>query len=88
MRLNEDQFQVLALKARGRSARCGYLYKKSGKKQASDAQTVRLQKRYYVLYYNMMFYYEQEFSPKPLGVIMIEGCACRKITDSKVVSEV
>ncbi|XP_065059663.1 ras-specific guanine nucleotide-releasing factor 1-like [Rhopilema esculentum] len=84
MRLNEDQFQVLALKARGRSARCGYLYKKSGKKQASDAQTVRLQKRYYVLYYNMMFYYEQEFSPKPIGVIMIEGCACRKIDDSKV----
>ena len=85
MRVNEDQFLVLAIKAKGQATKCGYLYKKSGKKQAADSQTVRLQKRWYVLYYNLLFYYESESSPKPLGVIIIEGCSCRKFPDNKVV---
>ena len=85
MRINEDHFIVLASKARGQATKCGYLYKKSGKKQASEAQTVRLQKRWYVLYYNLLFYYETELSPKPLGVIIIEGCTCSKFPDDKVV---
>jgi len=84
MRVNEDHFIVLASKARGQATKCGYLYKKSGKKQASEAQTVRLQKRWYVLYYNLLFYYETELSPKPLGVIIIEGCTCSKFPDDKV----
>ena len=85
MRIIEDQFHVLASKAKCRATKCGYLYKKSGKK-AADAQAVRLQKRWYVLYYNLLFYYESETSPKPLGVIIVEGCACRKFPDNKVVS--
>lgn len=85
MRVNEDQFHVLAAKAKGQATKCGYLYKKSGKKQAADSQTVRLQKRWYVLYYNLLFYYENESSPKPIGVIIIEGCSCTKFPDNKVV---
>lgn len=86
MRINEDHFHVLASKARGQATKCGYLYKKSGKKQAADTQIVRLQKRWYVLYYNMLFYYENETSPKAIGVIIVEGCKCRKFPDDKVVS--
>ena len=85
MRVNEDQFSYLAAKARDQATKCGYLYKKSGKKQATEAQTVRLQKRWYVLYYNLLFYYESQSSPKPLGVIIIEGCTCSKFPDNKVV---
>ena len=86
MRINEDQFHVLASKARVQATKCGYLYKKSGKKQAADAQTVRLQKRWYVLYYNLLFYYDNESSPKPTGVIIIEGCTCKPFPDNKIVS--
>lgn len=84
MRINEDQFHVLASKARVQATKCGYLYKKSGKKQAADAQTVRLQKRWYVLYYNLLFYYDNESSPKPTGVIIIEGCTCKPFPDNKI----
>ena len=86
MRLNEDQFNILAIKAKEKFVRRGYLYKKAGKKQATDSQAIRLQKRWYVLYYNLLFYYEHDTSPKALGVIMVEGCVCRKSPDTKVVS--
>ncbi len=88
MRFNEDQFNFLASKARDHAFKRGYLYKKSGKKQTSETQGVRLQRRWYALHYNLLFYYENESSSKALGVILIERSVCRRYPDAKIVSHI
>eukprot|EP00794_Sanderia_malayensis_P009802 gene9802-10807_t len=84
MRFNEDQFSFLASKARDYAVKRGYLYKKSGKRQNTESQGVRLQKRWYALHYNLMFYYEHETSSKAIGVILIERSVCRRYPDPKI----
>ena len=85
MRFNEDQFNFLALKAKESAVRRGYLYKSTGKKQSLEIQTDRLQKRWYALHYNLLFYYENQWSSKALGVILIEKSLCRRLPDTTVV---
>jgi PH domain. len=71
MKINEQQILHIALLAKSAAKKLGYLEKKSGKKL--DQSTVRWQKRWCVIYYNFMFYYETEASVKPQGVIFLEG---------------
>ncbi|XP_077868755.1 ras-specific guanine nucleotide-releasing factor 1-like [Saccoglossus kowalevskii] len=69
VRLNETQLLSLAAKARTDYILAGYLYKKS-------ADTGKWQQRYFALYQNLLFYYENDTSTKPSGVAMLEGCYC------------
>ena len=71
MKVNEQQLLHIALLAKSAATKSGYLEKKSGKKL--DHHTVRWQKRWCVIYYNFMFYYETKTSVKPQGVIFLEG---------------
>ncbi|XP_064620078.1 ras-specific guanine nucleotide-releasing factor 2-like isoform X2 [Lineus longissimus] len=78
IRLNENQLLHLAAKARQENTLNGYLYKKS-------TDTGKWQLRWFALYQNCLFYYENESTPKPSGVALLEGCYCeRLITPSSV----
>lgn len=68
---------MLADKAKQEGTMTGLLSKKS-----SDAN--RWQVRYFRLYQNVMFYYENDASLKPLGLIFLEGSYIhRLITTSR-----
>ncbi|KAK2169255.1 hypothetical protein NP493_1191g01016 [Ridgeia piscesae] len=72
IRINESQLLYLAAKARQQKSLGGYLYKKS-----SDGSKWQL--RWFKLYQNMLFYYENEHSPRPSGVALLEGCYCERL---------
>ncbi|KAI0219030.1 Ras-specific guanine nucleotide-releasing factor 1, partial [Lamellibrachia satsuma] len=72
IRINESQLLYLAAKARQQKSLRGYLYKKS-----SDGSKWQL--RWFKLYQNMLFYYENEHSPRPSGVALLEGCYCERL---------
>ena len=72
VKVNELQILHLAVLAKNFPTKCGYLEKKSGKKVV-DQTSVRWQRRWCAVYYNFMFYYETESSPKPQGVILLDG---------------
>ena len=79
VRFNELQFYHLAAVAKSRPIKCGYLYKKSGKKTTSEIPGIRWQKRWCALYYNLLFYYEFDTSDKPQGFVLLEGAECLKV---------
>ena len=72
IRINEAQLLYLAQKARAENTQNGYLLKKS-------ADTGKWQLRWFALYQNLLFYYENENTPKPSGVALLEGCYCEKL---------
>ena len=78
VKINESHINTIALKARLDNRECGYLWKRSydlGEKW---------QMKWFALYQNFLFYYENVNSTKPLGLILLESCYCNKIlTDNK-----
>ena len=77
IRVYECQLTHLAQKAKHENNLCGYLFKKS-------ADTGKWQLRWFALYQNLLFYYENESASKPSGVCLLEGCYCeRVVTPSK-----
>lgn len=72
IRLNESQLLYLANKARAESTLNGYLHKKS-------ADTGKWQLRYFALYQNLLFYYENDNTVRPSGVALLEGCYCERL---------
>jgi Ras-specific guanine nucleotide-releasing factor 1 len=72
IRFNESQLIYLVSKARRENSNAGFLYKKS-------SDTGKWQQRYFLLYQNLMFYFENETSSRPLGVILLEGSYCERI---------
>ncbi|XP_070543537.1 ras-specific guanine nucleotide-releasing factor 2-like isoform X2 [Ptychodera flava] len=76
IRLNENQLLNLASKARTDHTVAGYLYKKS-------ADTGKWQQRWFALYQNLLFYYENDSTTKLSGVALLEGCYCERLTLSK-----
>ncbi|KAL3866718.1 hypothetical protein ACJMK2_043999, partial [Sinanodonta woodiana] len=78
IRFNESQLLYLVGKARHENTISSYLYKKS-------SDTGKWQMRYFVLYQNFLFYFENESSNRPSGVALLEGSYCeRVITPSAV----
>ena len=72
IRINENQLLYLANKARHEeNKRHGYLHKKS-------ADTGKWQLRWFTLYQNLLFYYENDQAPRPSGVALLEGCYCER----------
>ena len=72
VRVNEGQLLYLAQKARQENTTCGYLHKKS-------ADTGKWQLRWFILYQNMLFYYENDTTTRPSGVCLLEGCYCERV---------
>ena len=75
LRFNENQYVYLANKAKNDFALSAYLWKKS-------RESLRWQQKYFVLYQNFLFYYENESSVKPMGCFLLEGCYCEHVIPS------
>jgi hypothetical protein len=72
---------MLSDRARTDSTLTGNLHKK-----ASDSG--RWKNRFFVLYQNILFYYDYESCNKPSGVILLEGSYCSKLDFSSGTSKV
>ena len=72
MRVNDIQLSHLAQKAKKENSLCGYLYKKS-------ADTGKWQVRWFALYQNLLFYYENESASRASAVCLLEGCYCERV---------
>ncbi|KAI5722995.1 hypothetical protein M8J76_016750 [Diaphorina citri] len=76
VRINDHQLTNLSDRAKYDHSLSGYL-----EKRTSDQ--ARWQTRWFVLYQNLLFYYESESSNKPSGVIFLEGCYCDRVIPDK-----
>lgn len=73
LRMNDIQLLALAEKGLNHDHGLrGYLYKRT-------SDNSKWQLRWFLLYQNLLFYYENESSPKPSGVILLEGSYCDKV---------
>lgn len=72
IRFTDGQLLYLAHKGRVENTMSGYLYKRS-----SDMG--KWQQRFFVLYQNVLIYYENEQAARPSGVAMLEGSYCDRI---------
>lgn len=72
MRFNEIQLLHLAEKALHDSCKRGYLFKRT-----SDNNKWQL--RWFVLYQNILFYYDTEAATRPSGAILLEGSYCERL---------
>lgn len=71
IRVNEGQLLYLANKAKQEKTQKSYLYKKS-------ADTGKWQQRWFLLYQNLLFYFENENVVRPSGIALLEGCYCER----------
>ncbi|XP_014212900.1 ras-specific guanine nucleotide-releasing factor 2-like isoform X2 [Copidosoma floridanum] len=76
VRVNEAQLIMLSERAHYDHTMAGYLHKRT-----SDSNKWQL--RWFVLYQNILFYYESEASPRPSGIILLEGCHCDPLITAK-----
>lgn len=72
IRINESQLLHLGSKARQENTIHGFLQKKS-------ADTGKWQLRWFALYQNLLFYYENDNTHRPSGVALLEGCYCERL---------
>jgi len=71
-KVNEDHLLNLATKARLENRECGYLSRRGGQDPSSSPNKWQL--KWFVLYQNLLFYYENVNSSKPQGVYFLESC--------------
>ncbi|XP_043564174.1 ras-specific guanine nucleotide-releasing factor 2 isoform X1 [Chiloscyllium plagiosum] len=76
IRLNEGHAMYLALIARKEGTKRGYLSKKT-------ADNSKWQDKWFALYQNVLFYFENEQSSRPSGIYLIEGCTCERVPSPK-----
>ncbi|KAL8614614.1 hypothetical protein ACOMHN_003347 [Nucella lapillus] len=78
IRFNDSQLLYLAGKAKQENTICGFLYKKS-----SDLG--KWQMRWFLLYQNLLMYFESDTASRPSGVALLEGSYCdRAITPAVI----
>lgn len=75
MRMNEIQLYALSEKALHDNGPKGYLLKRT-----SDSG--KWQTRYFVLFQNLLFYFENDTTVKPSGIIFLEGSYCDKMVST------
>jgi len=71
IRVNEAQLMYLASKAKLDSTLSGPLWKRRD-------DTGKWQLRWFALYRNFLFYYENDTCPKPSGLALLEGSYCER----------
>ena len=72
IRFEELQLLELATKSRVHGCKRAYL-------QKCDHKLKKVSQRWCCLFRNMLFYFESESSPKPVGVVFLEGTICRPV---------
>ncbi|XP_075210397.1 ras-specific guanine nucleotide-releasing factor 1-like [Lycorma delicatula] len=72
IRVNDSQLAMLSDRAHFDHNMAGYLHKKT-------ADSTKWQLRWFVLYQNLLFYYESESCNRPSGVLLLEGCYCERL---------
>ncbi|CAH1153713.1 unnamed protein product [Phaedon cochleariae] len=72
IRVNDNQLIMLSERAHYDNSQTGYLHKRSG-------DSNKWQLRWFVLYQNLLFYYDSENCHRPSGILMLEGCYCERL---------
>ncbi|XP_062559593.1 ras-specific guanine nucleotide-releasing factor 2-like isoform X2 [Armigeres subalbatus] len=75
VRVNEHQLIMLSDRAQYDHSMHGHLHKRT-------ADNNKWQMRWFVLYQNLLFYYESEQSSRPSGLIFLEGCYCERLVSA------
>ena len=73
IRFNDNQLLYLASRAKQENTISGFLYKKS-----SDLGKWQL--RWFVLYQNLLMYFESDTATRPSGVALLEGSYCDPVS--------
>ncbi|XP_069556789.1 ras-specific guanine nucleotide-releasing factor 2 isoform X2 [Brachyistius frenatus] len=79
VRYNEGHALYLSAVARKEGARRGFLSKKT-------PENSRWAEKYFALYQNVLFYFENDQSARPSGIYLLEGCTCERAPAPKVSS--
>ncbi|KAL2087676.1 hypothetical protein ACEWY4_016504 [Coilia grayii] len=79
VRYNEGHALYLSVIARKEGTKRGYLSKKT-------TENSRWNEKYFALYQNVLFYFENDQSTRPLGIYLLEGCSCERVPAPKVSS--
>uniref|UniRef100_A0A1A7WD09 Ras protein-specific guanine nucleotide-releasing factor 2 n=1 Tax=Iconisemion striatum TaxID=60296 RepID=A0A1A7WD09_9TELE len=77
VRYNEGHALFLSLVARKEGTKRGYLCKKT-------AENSRWHEKFFALYQNVLFYFENEQSARPAGIYLLEGCTCERAPAPKM----
>uniref|UniRef100_UPI0037E8AA5D ras-specific guanine nucleotide-releasing factor 2 isoform X2 n=1 Tax=Semicossyphus pulcher TaxID=241346 RepID=UPI0037E8AA5D len=77
VRYNEGHALFLSLVARKEGTKRGYLCKKT-------AENSRWHEKFFALYQNILFYFENEQSARPAGIYLLEGCTCERTPAPKM----
>ncbi|KAG7203406.1 hypothetical protein KM043_013474 [Ampulex compressa] len=65
------------------SERAHYDHTHAGHLHKRTADSAKWQLRWFVLYQNLLFYYENEACSRPSGVVLLEGCYCDRLITAK-----
>ncbi|XP_057675601.1 ras-specific guanine nucleotide-releasing factor 2-like isoform X1 [Corythoichthys intestinalis] len=71
VRYNEGHALYLALVARKEGAKRGLVSKRS-------SENVRWTDKFFALYQNLLFYFDNQHSARPSGMYLLEGCTCER----------
>lgn len=77
VRYNEGHALFLSAVARKEGTKRGYLSKKT-------AENSRWSDKFFALYQNVLFYFENEQSARPAGIYLLEGCTCERTPAPKI----
>lgn len=77
VRYNEGHALFLSAAARKEGTKRGYLSKKT-------AENSRWHEKFFALYQNILFYFENEQSARPAGIYLLEGCTCERVPAPKM----
>ncbi|XP_071449632.1 ras-specific guanine nucleotide-releasing factor 1-like isoform X1 [Hetaerina americana] len=72
IRVNDSQLAMLSERAHYDHSLAGYLHKRT-------ADSAKWQLRWFVLYQNLLFYYDSDSCSRPSGVLLLEGCYCERL---------
>lgn len=77
VRYNEGHALYLSVIARKEGTKRGVLSKKA-------TENSRWNEKYFALYQNILFYFENEQSSRPSGIYLLEGSSCERVPAPKV----
>ncbi|XP_034079995.1 ras-specific guanine nucleotide-releasing factor 2 isoform X3 [Gymnodraco acuticeps] len=77
VRYNEGHALFLSVVARKEGSKRGFLSKKT-------TENSRWTEKYFALYQNVLFYFENDQSSRPSGIYLLEGCTCERGPAPKV----
>ncbi|XP_034943189.1 ras-specific guanine nucleotide-releasing factor 2-like [Chelonus insularis] len=76
VRVNDSQILMMSERAHRDHSLAGYLHKRT-------ADLTKWQLRWFVLYQNLLFYYENESYTRPSGIVLLEGCYCDRLIPTR-----